>query len=234
MEISVKVVSKIMKIEELGNLRWDRLDIALLLSNLRKFQDYAESSIEWQHRTQVQKLIIEANKDNLTPSEYYHQVEVHLNDDYQFVVPNAVRYSSLVMLVTYIEWFTKFCERYSDERNWGEPPSPKKKKILKKIDWLRSRQLEKFTHPFDSNIEALIELRNCIVHDAAIINNDHQKRAVEQLDGASLGRFLYMDNIIMLSKGAIEQLVTEAEDWTDSFLDYLDIGDRIPREFVIE
>ena len=230
----MKVVSRIMKIEELMNLRLDRLDIALLFSNLRKFHDYAESNIEWQHRTQVQKLTIEANKDNLTPSGYYHQTEVNLSEDHQFVIPNTVRYSSLVMFVTYIEWFIKFCERYSDERDWGEPPSPKKKKILKKIEWLRSRQLEKFAHPFDGNIEALIELRNCIVHDAAIISNDHQKRAVEQLDGASLGKFLYLDNIIMLSKGAIEQLMTEAEEWTNSFLDYLDIGDRIPHELVIE
>lgn len=223
-----------MKLEELENLRLDRLDIGLLFSSLRKFCDYAELNLEWQHRTQAQKLSIEANKDNLTPPEYYHQAEVSLNEDYEFVIPNAIRYSSLVVLVIYIEWFIKFCEKYIDERGWGESPSPKKRKTLKKIEWLRSRQSTQFTHPFDGNIEALVQLRNCIVHDAAIVNNDHQKWAVEQLDGVGLGKFLYMTNLIIFDKGAIERLTKETEEWINSFLDYLDIGDRILHELVID
>lgn len=223
-----------MNLEEFGNLRLDRLDIGLLFSNFRKFVDYAESNLEWQHRTQVQKLLAEARKDNLTPPEYYHQAETSLNEDYEFVIPNAVRYSSLVMLVTYIEWFIKFCEKYSNERGWGEPPVPKKKKTLKKIEWLRGRQQEHFSHPFDGSIASLIELRNCIVHDAAIVNNDSQKNAVQTLDGVSLGKFLYMDNLIVINKGTIERITKEAEEWIDSFLDYLGIGDRIPNELVIE
>ena len=223
-----------MRLEELRELRLDRLDISLLFSNFSKYVRYAESNLEWQSRIKIQRLLMEASNDNITPPEYYHQAEVNLKEDYEFVIPNAVRYSSLVMLVTYIEWFIKFCEKYSEERGWGEPPIPKKKKTLKKIEWLRSRQPEKFSHPFDNRVAPLIELRNCIVHDAAIVNNDHQRDAVNALEGVSLGNFLYMTNLIAFDKGAIELLAAEAEEWINSFLDYLEIGDRIPRELVIE
>ena len=222
-----------MKLEELGELRLDRLDISLLFSNFRKFVDYAESNLEWQHRSQIQKLLTQANKDKQTPPEYYHQAETSLNEDYEFVIPNAVRYSSLVMLVTFIEWFIKFCEKYSDERGWIAPPVSKKK-TLRKIEWLRGLQAENFSHPFEDKVAALIELRNCIVHDAAIVNNDIQKNAVQSLDGVRLGEFLYMTNLIVFDKGTIERLSSETEEWIDSFLDYLKIGDRIPHELITE
>lgn len=223
-----------MKIEELKELRLDRLDIGLLFTNLRKFVDYAETNLDWQHRTQVQKLFGEASKDTSTPPEYYYQAKDRLNDDYQFVIPNAIRYSSLVMLVTYIEWFIKFCENYSEKRGWGESPTQKSKIIIRKIEWLSSRQSKKFTHPFNDRIETLIELRNCIVHDAAIVENEHQKNAVQMLGGIRLGKFLYLENLIIIEQGTIEALMDEVEEWINAFLDYLDIGDQIPSELIIE
>ena len=227
-----------MKLEELENLRLDRLTIGLLFSNLRRFVDYCESNLEWQHRVRIQKLWVEVGKCDpaVMPPEFYRQAEGDLSADYEFVIPNLVRYSSLVFLVTYVEWFLVFCERYSYEMNWGEPPPPGKKKTLRKIEWLRSRQRLRFSHPFDCDIEALIVLRNCIVHDAAIVDdtNEHQKRAVEQLDGVNLGKFLYMRNLITLDKGVIERFTTQTEEWMNSFMDYLDIGDRIPHDIVID
>ena len=193
-----------MKLEELEKLRLDRLSIGFLFSNLRRFVDYSESNLEWQHRVRIQRLWMEAGKCELAPPEYYGQAENDLNADYELVIPNLIRYSSLVLLVTYVEWFVRFCEQYSDKMDWGKPPTSRKKKILRKIQWLRNRQRTSFSHPFDCEIEALIELRNCILHDAAIVadDSDHQKRAVEQLDGVSLESFFVYEKPDCVRQGS--------------------------------
>lgn len=223
-----------MKVEDVMNLHIDRIDIGLLMSNFHKYIEYSELNHDWQRRLKIQGLAKEIQIEDESTAQYYNQKEDSINEDYFINIPNVIRYSGLIMLFIYIEWFVRFCEQYSEEKGWGKPPNPKRKKIEKKIDWLRKRNKEAFYHPFDQKILDIIEIRNCVVHDAGEINTKNQAEAIKRLDGFSVGRFLYMENYILIHEGVIQKLATDAEVWMNSLLDYLGIGDKIPKSYVVD
>lgn len=223
-----------MKADELLNLSLDRLDLGIWMSSLSKYLEYAESNLNWRKNVELQSLARSVDVKEEASAQHLFQLENSLTKDYEYVIPQAVRYAGLSMLMTNIEWFTKFCDKYAEEKNWGLLPSPKKQKTLNKLKWLRERGSTPFHHPFDDVIKNLNEIRNCIVHDAGIVSSNAQRDAVLALPGFSISQYLYLDKLIAIQEGVLERLVHDAEEWMNCLLDYLEIGERIPTELIIE
>ena len=191
-------------------------DFQVMIGDVIDYLEFFEAHIERQLRLKLQEIKRRDKVEDLLPGYMEHLVE---NAEFRFGVslPLRIRYSSLISLVTSIEWSIRHLLKHLDVPSSGGDKRENKtvremKSLQQRTDTQRHEDIQIFSD--------LVQVRNCIAHGAGLIKDDKNSArtvaSVERLDGFSLEKRHFLGTHIWIEKGSLnpyaerlKQLVVE-------------------------
>lgn len=191
-------------IEKFLNTPIDAFDFQFMIGDIKDFLELSESNIDWQHRRELQTIAHRKDFDDFPPG-YRDHLEQNVDHRFKVSLPLRVRYGALLAFTTSVEWAVAYLNRSSSN------PVPDKKdgtnltvKILRKFTARASVDPLRVIDDY----EALVKIRNCIVHSAGVVATYQFKQdlpnAVARIEGVSLGNWHFFGDQICIERGALE------------------------------
>jgi hypothetical protein len=173
-------------LERLLNERHYATDFQYFVGDVEDFLDFSESNIEWQYRTELQRIGWEAATGDW-PDGYREHLEGNAEHRFKVSLPLRVRYAAVIALVTAVEWSVDYLAKRL------KVPLPEKPKG-RNATVHALLELQKRTGVGAASIvegyQALVHLRNCVAHRAGIEEHydyrDELAASVRKLSAVSL------------------------------------------------
>lgn len=184
-------------------------DFQFMIGDVKDFLQFSESNIDWQHRRELQAISHRKDLDDF-PSGYREHLEENANHRFLVSLPLRVRYAAVLTLTTSVEWSVKFLNMRA------VAPVPEKRdgtnqtvKILRKLVARTQISAESKIDDY----EALINVRNCIVHSAGLLETYQFKNtlpaSVARLHGFILANWHFFGDQVCIERGALDQYIDE-------------------------
>jgi hypothetical protein len=196
------------------------LDVRSMLGSVEDFLSFSESNLSWQGRRELQRAEQEADdfefeeEDAALQASYRDNLIESAKYRFEVSLTQRVRYAALTALVTTVEW----CALLLHQRaTFQFPPRPEKKnRALHILETLAiSAELGLSTEL--TQIEALIYVRNCIVHGAGFLDHhkhkDDLRRGLSMLAGMQLSNKNFLGESVEITAGALEAVISSLEIW---------------------
>jgi hypothetical protein len=180
------------------------MDFQFMVGDVRDFLSFSEENIAWQHRRELQSLALRA--DLKEDHVYRDHLERSADHRFQVSLPLRVRYSALMCFVTSVEWSVMYLNRAL-----RVPFRPLKatgvNETVQTLRDLSSRIAIAATDVID-DYEALVRLRNCVVHAGGIVDSYEYKdgllAAVARIEGVTLESQHFFGPQICIVRGALD------------------------------
>jgi hypothetical protein len=181
-------------------------DFQFMIGDVKGFLEFSESNIELQYRRELQA-ISHQNLDDCPPG-YRDHLEQGAKDRFKVSLALRVRYGAVLALTTSIEWSVKFLNEKSRK------PVPEKRDgknhTVAVLRELCTRTSISATGMID-DYEAIVNVRNCIVHSAGLLETYRYKKElpkdIKRLDGFSLDNWHFLGDQVCIRQGAIEPYI---------------------------
>lgn len=192
------------------------IDVMGLLADVDSFLELSEENIE---RQKAHELQLAVNTEILEDDErLQHQYQAHLIDcaNYHFDVSltQRVRYAGLTALITTVDWCALgFQKRLTFET----PKKPKKSNLTVHLLGVLN---EKARLPYAAEIEdlaGLVQVRNCVVHAAGLIDSYEYKDSLIQtiatLQGVALSSENFLGQSVAIDRNALPSRIEAMKSW---------------------
>ena len=184
-------------------------DFQFMIGDVKDFLEFSESNIDWQHRRELQAISHRKDLDDY-PSGYREHLEENANHRFLVSLPLRVRYAAVLALTTSVEWSVKFLNMRA------VAPVPEKRdgtnqtvRILREL--VVRTQIS--TEAGIDDYEALINIRNCIVHSAGLVETYQFKETlpptVARLHGFGLANWHFFGDQVCIERRALNQYIDE-------------------------
>ena len=179
------------------------LDFKSMISDVKDFLEFSEENIAWQYRRELQSIAHQTNMDN----DLQERLDLEQSADHRFRVslPLRVRYSALLLFVTSVEWSVKYLnENMLEPIETHQDKTNATVKILKTLSDRAGLEYNSLI----ADYEALVQLRNCIVHAGGIVESyrykDDLPQAINQIPGATIESRHFFGPQVYFERGALE------------------------------
>ncbi len=184
-------------------------DFQFMIGDVKDFLEFSESNIDWQHCQELQAISRRNDLDDYPPG-YREHLEENANHRFLVSLPLRVRYAAVLAFTTSVEWSVKFLNMRA------VTPVPEKRdgtnqsvRILREL--VARTQLS--AGPAINDYEALINVRNCIVHSAGLLETyqfkDTLPAFVARLRGLSLANWHFFGDQVCIERGALHPYIDE-------------------------
>lgn len=184
-------------------------DFQFMVGDVKDFLEFSESNIDWQYRRELQAISHRKDLDTY-PSGYREHLEENASHRFHVSLPLRVRYAAVLALTTSVEWSVKFLNMRA------LAPVPEKRdgtnqtvRVLREL----SARTELAAQSAIDDYEALINVRNCIVHSAGLLETyqfkDTLPASVDRLRGISLANWHFFGDQVCIDRGALEQYIDQ-------------------------
>ena len=181
----------------------DAMDFQFMIGDVKDFLAFSEENLAWQHKRELQSIRLQSWSEEDHWEQ--HQLEQGADHRFQVSLPLRVRYSALMSFVTSVEWSMAYLNRSMQEpvvdAKDGVNPTVK---ILRELS--ARAQLESAAVVAD--FEALVKLRNCVVHAGGIVESYRYKGdlplAAQQIPGTTLESWHFFGPQVCFARGALE------------------------------
>jgi hypothetical protein len=184
-------------------------DFQFMIGDVKDFLEFSESNIDWQHRRELQAISQRKDFDDY-PSGYRQHLEENANHRFLVSLPLRVRYGAVLALTTSVEWSVKFLNMRV------LTPVPEKRdgtnqtvRVLRELSTRTQLSAESTIDDY----EALINVRNCIVHSAGLLDTyqfkDTLPTTVAHLHGFSLANWHFFGDQVCIERGALDQYIDQ-------------------------
>lgn len=200
--------------EEFLNTPIYAFDFQFMIGDVKDFLEFSENNIDLQYQCELQA--IAHRKDwNQFPSDYREHLEENVNHRFRVSLPLRIRYGAVLAFITSVEWSVKFLNEGALFPVSEKTKQDKTNHTVKVLKELSARtQL-----PAQSTIEAyeaLVNVRNCIVHSAGILRTyqfkDTLPDSVARLHGFSLENWHIFGNHVCIERGALNPYIDLMEE----------------------
>lgn len=190
-------------------------DFRTMIGDVKDFLEFSELNLDWQFRRELQ-MISASNAEDYEPGER-DALQESVEHRFQVSLPLKVRYGALISFITSVEWAMQILT----EKAINKPPKPP---VQRNITVHRLAELGSYAG-LDVNrpvadFEALVIVRNCIVHSAGIEEQykyrDSLAAAIDRLDGFSIDQWHFFGKHICISRCALEPYI---ENMTQVFVE---------------
>jgi len=186
-------------------------DFQFMIGDVKDFLGFSESNIDWQYRRELQAISLRKDLEDY-PSGYREHLEQNANHRFRVSLPLRIRYGAVLALTTSVEWSVKFL------KIGALAPVPEKRagmsqtaRTLRELSARTQLSAESTTDDY----EALINVRNCIVHSAALLETyqfkDTLPTSVARLHGFSLANWHFFGDQVCIQRGALDQYIDQLE-----------------------
>lgn len=194
------------------------LDILSMLGDVEDFIEFSESNIELQKHRELRHAEQECNNLEFNDRREEAQYRVQLLEDVQFrfevSLTQRVRYAALITLITTIEWVLLALKKRT---SFKFPKTPNGKNeavhILSVFNLRASLSLDNQI----SSLEALIYIRNCIVHAAGLLasckHEPELRKTLETLTGIKVSDLKFLGDSIEIETGFLKGVIKDVRLW---------------------
>ena len=182
-------------------------DFQFMIGDVRDLLAFSESNIEWQYRRELQAMSHRRDIDDFPPG-YRDHLEQGAEHRFTVSLPLRVRYGAVLALTTSVEWSVKFL----NQRARG--PVPEMRDGTNHTVRVLREFSERTSIPAQIAIdeyEALVKVRNCVVHSAGLVATyqfkDALPDAVSRLRGFSLANWHFFGDQVCIERGALEPYI---------------------------
>ncbi|TAL64921.1 MAG: hypothetical protein EPN79_13290 [Burkholderiaceae bacterium] len=184
-------------------------DFQFMIGDVKDFLVFSESNIDWQHRRELQAISHRQDLEDY-PSGYREHLEENANHRFLVSLPLRVRYAAVLALTTSVEWSVKFLNMRA-----VAPVTKKGDGANQTVTILRElvARTQLSAGSAIDDYEALINVRNCIVHSAGLFETyqfkDTLPVSVDRLRGCSLANWHFFGDQVCIERGALDQYIDE-------------------------
>jgi len=183
------------------------LDFKFMVGDVEDFLEFSESNVEWQLRRELLSIQSRAEREEFEPG-YKEHLEANAEHRFKVSLPLRIRYGTLVALITSVEWSVSFVVGHLKK------PLPEKPKganatvhALQELEALLPMSAGELIKDY----EALVRVRDCIVHSAGI-ERDYKYREklptiLGRLNDINLGNWHFLGTHICIEKGALNPYI---------------------------
>ncbi len=194
------------------------LDTISMLGDVEDFIEFSESNIGWQKHREIGRAEQECNEtefdDPREEAQYRDQILEGVKFRFEISLTQRVRYAALVALITTIEWVLLALKK---RRSFEFPQKPHGRSdavhILSVFNSRGALGLEQEI----TTLEALIFVRNCIVHSAGLLSSykheDDLRAALTTFSGVKVSDLHFLGDCIEIESGFLEKVILDLKRW---------------------
>ncbi len=180
-------------------------DFQRMIGDVADFLDFSENNIELIYRQELQGIHKSGEREEL-PSDYREHLEENTKYRFEVSLPLRVRYGAVLALITSVEWSVRIFEQWLKQPICFENKPKGFNETVYAISELQNRTGISSVE-IDEDYKALVHVRNCIAHNAGIVEryrypNDLEE-AVSRLSGFSLDNWGFFGNQVCIRKEAL-------------------------------
>lgn len=188
----------------------EAFDFQFMIGDVQDFLEFSESNIDWHYRRELQAIAHRKDFDDFPPGHRHH-LEQNAEHRFKVSLPLRVRYGAVLAFTTSVEWAIGYLNKYavspvSDLRDGTNLTV----KILQDFSAKASVDAEQVIDDY----KALVQIRNCIVHSAGIVETCRFKNdlpaAVSQIGGITLANWHFFGDQVCIERGALEPHIDRA------------------------
>lgn len=188
----------------------EAFDFQFMIGDVKDFLEFSESNIEWQYRRELQAIASRKDLDDFPPG-YRDHLEQNAEHRFKVSLPLRVRYGTLLAFTTSVEWAVGYLNKcaaspVTDDRDGTNL-------TVKTLREFATRAAIDASAVID-DYEALVQIRNCIVHAAGITESyrfkDTLPSAVARISGIALANWHFFGDQVCIEKGALEPHIDRA------------------------
>jgi hypothetical protein len=176
-------------------------DFEVMVGDLADFLEFSESNVEWQLRRELLSVQQQADREDFK-SGYKEHLEANAEHRFKVSLPLRVRYGALVALIASVEWSVAFVVS-----RLKAPLPEKPKSVNPTVHALRELEARLSM----GATEALVRVRDCIVHCAGLERDykyrDELPSIVGRLRGIGLDSWHFLGTHICIEKGALNPYI---------------------------
>jgi len=194
------------------------LDTLTMLGDVEDFIEFSESNIGWQKHRELRRAEQECDAahfdDPHLEAQYRDQTLEGVEYRFEISLRQRVRYAALIALITTIEWVLLALKKRSTFE------FPKKPEKTNEAVHALSVFNEKAAISLEQQIqllEALIQIRNCIVHAAGLLASYKYELELRQrlgaLSGVNVSNLNFLGDCINIESGFLEEVIKDVRGW---------------------
>ena len=188
----------------------EAFDFQFMIGDVKDFLEFSESNIDWQYRRELQAIEHHKDLDDF-PSGYRDHLEQNAEHRFKVSLPLRVRYGALLAFTTSVEWAVGYLNQSA-----VSPVSDARDGTNVTVKALRqfSVQTGVDASAVIDDYEALVQVRNCIVHAAGIVEayrfEDTLPAAIARIGGITLANWHFLGDQVCIDRGALEPHIDRA------------------------
>jgi hypothetical protein len=194
------------------------LDTLTMLGDVEDFIAFSESNIGWQKHRELRLVEQECNgvgfDDPQLEAQYRDQKLEGVQFRFEVSLTQRVRYAALIALITTIEWVLLALKKRT---SFAFPKrSENKNEAIHALTVFN----EKAALDLEQKIlflEALIQIRNCIVHAAGLLASykyeTELRQRLEKLTGVKVSNLNFLGDGIEIETGFLEDVIKDVRLW---------------------
>jgi|GEM_PF-2409138 len=182
-------------------------DFQFMIGDVKDFLEFSENNIDLQYQQELQAIASRQDWDQFPP-DYREYLEENINHRFHVSLSLRIRYGAVLAFTTSVEWSVKFLNMNALS------PVPEKQdrtnhtvKVLKELSARTQLSLQSTIEDY----EALVNVRNCIVHSAGILrtyqHKDTLSDSVARLRGFSLEDWHIFGKQVCIERGALNPYI---------------------------
>ncbi len=208
-------------LDDFLNQTFFSLDVRTMLGDVEDFLSFSESNLSWQKQRELRRAEQEAAEVKFVGEdarfEASYRDSLIENATYRFDVSltQRVRYAALSALITTVEWCAVTLQRRA---TFEFPAKPKRKNLAVHI--LETLNIQTGLDDPSADIlqvEALILVRNCVIHEAGLIEHhkhkDDLRSGLQILSGMQLSNKNFLGESVEIEVGALEAAIARIGTW---------------------
>ena len=188
----------------------EAFDFQFMIGDVKDFLEFSESNIDWQYRRELQAIAHGKDYDEFPP-DYRHHLEQNAEHRFKVSLPLRFRYGAVLAFTTSVEWAIGYLNKCAaspvPDLRYGTNLTVK---ILRDF----SDRASVDSGAVIDDYEALVQIRNCIVHSAGIVETYRFKNdlpaAISRIDGITLANWHFFGDQVCIERGAFEPHIDRA------------------------
>ena len=194
------------------------LDSLAMIEDIEDFIDFSEGNIDWQRRRELRQAERECADtrfdDPALDAQYHHQMIEGVAFRFEVSLTQRVRYAALTSLITTVEWVLISLK---NRATFAIAKKPEGKSEAVHTLGLFNEQASLDLTAEIQMLEALVQVRNCIVHAAGLLASYRYaadlRKTLSAHPGIKVSNINFLGDAIEIEQGYLQGALQDIKRW---------------------
>jgi uncharacterized protein YutE (UPF0331/DUF86 family) len=194
------------------------MDALAMLGDIEDFIEFSERNIDWQKQHELKRAEDEHSESRFEnpqdAAQYHDQMIDGVTFRFEVSLTQRLRYAALTSLITTIEWILISLKKRA-AFDISKKPDKKSEAVHLLEEFSLATELG-LTSEIQV-IESLVQVRNCIVHAAGLLDSfrfgPHLRKRLEGFQGIKISNINFLGDGIEVESGHLQSVLEDVKRW---------------------